>query len=273
MGWGVGPVGGGGAGLKLETRPLGPRREPSVESRHGNRAPARPGVPSGAWGAPKRPRSVPTLAHALRSAPPAMPASRRDADCSPSPYSSPRWRAAPARPRPSAPWTPRRPPSPTVVLVSIDGFRWDYLDRPGVEAPTLSWVGGGVRAERLVPVFPTKTFPNHYSLVTGLHPEDPRGRRQLDARPGAAGGRPSRPGSPWGTGRPSSTGGGGWANRCGSRPSARASGRGPCSGPAPRPRSPASAPAAGSGTTARCRMRPASTRRWRGWRRPTRRAW
>ena len=64
-----------------------------------------------------------------------------------------------------------RAPRPALVLVSIDGFRWDYLDRPDVEAPTLRWIAGGVRAERLVPVFPTKTFPNHYSLVTGLHPE------------------------------------------------------------------------------------------------------
>ena len=60
-----------------------------------------------------------------------------------------------------------------LVLVSIDGFRWDYLDRSGVEAPTLRDLAArGVRAERLVPVYPTKTFPNHYSLVTGLHPED-----------------------------------------------------------------------------------------------------
>ena len=58
-----------------------------------------------------------------------------------------------------------------LVLVSLDGFRWDYLDRD-VDAPTLRWIAQGVRAERLVPVFPTKTFPNHYSLVTGLHPED-----------------------------------------------------------------------------------------------------
>lgn len=57
-----------------------------------------------------------------------------------------------------------------LVLVSIDGYRWDYLDRAGVEQPTLRFLAEGVRAERLVPVFPTKTFPNHYSLVTGLHP-------------------------------------------------------------------------------------------------------
>lgn len=58
---------------------------------------------------------------------------------------------------------------PTVVLVSLDGFRWDYLDR--VATPSLDRLAaGGVRADGLVPTFPTKTFPNHYSLVTGLHP-------------------------------------------------------------------------------------------------------
>jgi predicted AlkP superfamily pyrophosphatase or phosphodiesterase len=58
---------------------------------------------------------------------------------------------------------------PPVVLVSLDGFRWDYLDR-GL-TPTLARLAReGVRAQALVPVFPTKTFPNHYSLVTGLTP-------------------------------------------------------------------------------------------------------
>lgn len=58
---------------------------------------------------------------------------------------------------------------PTVILVSLDGFRWDYQDRAAT--PTLDRLAaGGVRARGLVPVFPTKTFPNHYSLVTGLHP-------------------------------------------------------------------------------------------------------
>ncbi|MEX0748314.1 MAG: ectonucleotide pyrophosphatase/phosphodiesterase [Rhodothermales bacterium] len=60
---------------------------------------------------------------------------------------------------------------PTVILISLDGFRWDYLDR--YVAPTLdSLASRGVRAERLIPVFPTKTFPNHYSIVTGLYAEN-----------------------------------------------------------------------------------------------------
>lgn len=56
-----------------------------------------------------------------------------------------------------------------LLVVSLDGFRWDYLDR--YRAPTLqSLAAQGVRARSLRPSFPTKTFPNHYTLVTGLRP-------------------------------------------------------------------------------------------------------
>jgi predicted AlkP superfamily pyrophosphatase or phosphodiesterase len=59
---------------------------------------------------------------------------------------------------------------PIVILVSIDGWRWDYLDR--FAPPTLSALAqGGVRAEALIPIFPSKTFPNHYTIVTGLYPD------------------------------------------------------------------------------------------------------
>ncbi len=59
---------------------------------------------------------------------------------------------------------------PPLVIISLDGFRWDYLDR-GL-TPNLSRLAArGVRARALVPAFPTKTFPNHYTLVTGLQPE------------------------------------------------------------------------------------------------------
>ena len=57
--------------------------------------------------------------------------------------------------------------SAILILVSIDGFRWDYLDR--YEAPHLRQLAAsGVRAEGLIPQFPSKTFPNHYTIVTGL---------------------------------------------------------------------------------------------------------
>lgn len=59
------------------------------------------------------------------------------------------------------------PPPPIVVLISIDGWRWDYLER--FAPPTLTRLAaGGVRAEGLIPQFPSKTFPNHYTIVTGL---------------------------------------------------------------------------------------------------------
>lgn len=54
-----------------------------------------------------------------------------------------------------------------VILISIDGWRWDYLER--FAPPTLSRLAAdGVRAEGLIPQFPSKTFPNHYTIVTGL---------------------------------------------------------------------------------------------------------
>lgn len=58
---------------------------------------------------------------------------------------------------------------PYLVLVSIDGFRWDYMDR--YPTPNMDRIAaGGSKAERLLPVFPTLTFPNHYSIATGLYP-------------------------------------------------------------------------------------------------------
>ena len=67
--------------------------------------------------------------------------------------------------------TPAAPrPSARLILVSIDGFRWDYLQK--YDAPTLkALAAGGVHATRMTPSFPSKTFPNHFTLVTGLRPE------------------------------------------------------------------------------------------------------
>jgi predicted AlkP superfamily pyrophosphatase or phosphodiesterase len=60
--------------------------------------------------------------------------------------------------------------APILVLLSLDGWRWDYHTK--APTPNLRRVmARGVRAERLVPVFPSKTFPNHYSIVTGLYAE------------------------------------------------------------------------------------------------------
>ena len=67
----------------------------------------------------------------------------------------------------------QQPPAPvrprTVVLVSLDGFRPDFLDRPAA-ARLRELASRGVRAQWLRPVAPTLTFPNHYTIVTGLYP-------------------------------------------------------------------------------------------------------
>ena len=57
----------------------------------------------------------------------------------------------------------------TTILISCDGFRWDYnewYDTPFLDA----MASAGAKGE-LVPSFPSKTFPNHYTLATGLRPE------------------------------------------------------------------------------------------------------
>ena len=62
-------------------------------------------------------------------------------------------------------------PKPYVLLVSFDGFRWDYLNRditPNLEKV----IENGVRASSLRPVFPSKTFPNHISIITGMYAEN-----------------------------------------------------------------------------------------------------
>ena len=60
--------------------------------------------------------------------------------------------------------------APYVILVSFDGLRWDYLDR--IPTPNFDRVAAtGTRADRLIPVFPTKTFPTHYSIATGMYAE------------------------------------------------------------------------------------------------------
>lgn len=58
----------------------------------------------------------------------------------------------------------------TVLMVSIDGLRADYLDR-GLTPHLLDISREGVRAKYMEPVFPTLTFPNHWSLMTGLYTE------------------------------------------------------------------------------------------------------
>lgn len=60
--------------------------------------------------------------------------------------------------------------SPYVVMVSIDGFRYDYAQKYGAKN-ILAMAVEGSSTQRLIPSFPSKTFPNHYTLATGLYPE------------------------------------------------------------------------------------------------------
>jgi predicted AlkP superfamily pyrophosphatase or phosphodiesterase len=66
--------------------------------------------------------------------------------------------------------SPTPAPDRLLILVSIDGFRWDYLQK--YDAPVLQRLAAeGVHATRLNASYPSKTFPNHLTLVTGLRPE------------------------------------------------------------------------------------------------------
>lgn len=60
--------------------------------------------------------------------------------------------------------------APTTILISLDGFRADFLYRK--LTPTLSkFVAEGVSPKYMLPSFPSVTFPNHFTLATGLYPE------------------------------------------------------------------------------------------------------
>lgn len=88
-----------------------------------------------------------------------------------------------AQAAPAAPLAGAKPP--VTILVSIDGFRADYLTRG--ETPNLSALAAQGISAAMRPSFPSITFPNHYTLVTGLRPDRSGivGNRMEDAaRPG-----------------------------------------------------------------------------------------
>lgn len=59
--------------------------------------------------------------------------------------------------------------SPYVLLISIDGYRWDYTKKYSPKFIT-KFMNAGSSVKSLRPSFPTKTFPNHLSIVTGRYP-------------------------------------------------------------------------------------------------------
>ncbi|XP_070556164.1 ectonucleotide pyrophosphatase/phosphodiesterase family member 3-like isoform X2 [Ptychodera flava] len=87
----------------------------------------------------------------------------------PQPGPPPKWLDLPCEtnPEPVCPEGYSRPP---MLLMSLDGFRAEYLLRnltPNIQKLAKC----GVHAPYMLPVFPTYTFPNHYSIVTGMYPE------------------------------------------------------------------------------------------------------
>jgi predicted AlkP superfamily pyrophosphatase or phosphodiesterase len=63
---------------------------------------------------------------------------------------------------------PEQRTKPYVVMVSLDGFHPDYVE--SVPAPRIARLRReGVSAPYMIPVFPTKTFPNHHSIITGMY--------------------------------------------------------------------------------------------------------
>jgi predicted AlkP superfamily pyrophosphatase or phosphodiesterase len=70
---------------------------------------------------------------------------------------------------PSASTTVTAASAPKLLLVSIDGLRADMLDR-GITPNLSRIVQDGVRARWMTPSYPSLTFPNHYTIVTGLRP-------------------------------------------------------------------------------------------------------
>ena len=72
---------------------------------------------------------------------------------------------------PHAPAAPSVPPNERIlILVSLDAFRWDYIQK--FHATNLDRIASeGVHAKKMIPMFPSMTFPNHHTIVTGRRPE------------------------------------------------------------------------------------------------------
>src|SRR5271157_519318 len=58
-----------------------------------------------------------------------------------------------------------------VVMVSLDGFRYDYPKKYGAKHLLAIGAKGASAPDGMIPSYPSLTFPNHYTLVTGLYPE------------------------------------------------------------------------------------------------------
>lgn len=65
--------------------------------------------------------------------------------------------------------TPENYSKPYVILISADGFRYDYARKYNA-VNLLKLAEGGVTSKGMIPSYPSNTFPNHYTLVTGMYP-------------------------------------------------------------------------------------------------------
>lgn len=65
--------------------------------------------------------------------------------------------------------SPAQQQKPYVILISADGFRYDLADKYHA-GNLLRLRSKGVAAAYMQPSFPSLTFPNHYTLVTGMYP-------------------------------------------------------------------------------------------------------
>jgi ectonucleotide pyrophosphatase/phosphodiesterase family protein 4 len=67
---------------------------------------------------------------------------------------------------------PENDENPKLIFMSFDGFRWDYLENHTLPNLRRYFVDQGVKVEGgLLNAFTTVTWPNHYTLATGLFPE------------------------------------------------------------------------------------------------------
>ncbi|RMZ77827.1 hypothetical protein DV737_g4127, partial [Chaetothyriales sp. CBS 132003] len=85
------------------------------------------------------------------------------------------WRASGSRSSganttPTTFWNGTHSFKPTTILISLDGFRADFLNR-GLTPALNAFIASGVSPSYMLPSFPSVTFPNHFTLVTGLYPE------------------------------------------------------------------------------------------------------
>ena len=72
---------------------------------------------------------------------------------------------------PNPPNTPAQQAKHYVILVSLDGFRYDYAEKYGAKNLLAMAARGASAPDGMIPSYPSITFPNHYTIVTGLYPE------------------------------------------------------------------------------------------------------